>query len=152
MTIIPWIQLSSRMIENTASPLDWKMQLNTQDRLDLTTTQRWLWMIVYDTELNKWKQLINHHSNTATVESDWSDFWVQTSSSLSINKDIFNITDWSVKQYSLSKEPVLWSIILSINWIENFEWLQFTISWSVVVIENDCILTSWDIIVVKYFY
>lgn len=151
MTNIPWIQLSSRIIENTAAPLDWKTMLSTQDRLNLTTTQRWFWMIVYDTELNKWKQLINHHTNTSTQETDWSDFW-WWSWTISINNDIFVVSDSDQKIYWLTHIPTPKSIILTINWLENYEGYQFDLNEKNIIFKTDCNLDVWDIVRVKYFY
>gem|GEM_PF-4087593 len=62
------------MIENTAAPLDAKMQLSTIDRLDLTNTQRRLGMIVYDTDLGVYRQFINEPGTANTTETDWIDF------------------------------------------------------------------------------
>jgi len=99
MTVISGIQLWSRMVENTAAPLDAKTQLTTTDRLALTKTQRWLGMITYDTTLATWKELTTDPSWATTTEANrgdfgwggggwmswaWSPVWVVTPTSIAI--------------------------------------------------------------------
>ncbi|MEA2036988.1 MAG: hypothetical protein U9O94_05740, partial [Nanoarchaeota archaeon] len=55
-------------------PLDLKQMCTTAERLSLTFVQRHIGMITYDTDLNKWKTLINNPAGDTTVEVDWEDF------------------------------------------------------------------------------
>ena len=73
MTLIPGIQISSTFARNSAGPVDGKMKLTTTDRLSLSFVQRWLGMLVYDSDLNIWKQLTNNPVGDTTLEDDWTD-------------------------------------------------------------------------------
>lgn len=106
MSTISWIQLASRMVENTAAPLDAKMQLSTADRLDLSTTQRWIGMIVYDTDLNLWKTLITDWWWASTVEWDW----------INLTHDPLTLEQWTWYSDETYLYVVYWA---DENWISN---------------------------------
>lgn len=74
MALIPGIQISSTFARNSAGPVDGKMRLSTTNRLNLSFVQRWLGMLVYDSDLNVWKKLINNPAGDTTIEDDWVDF------------------------------------------------------------------------------
>lgn len=73
MATLPGIPYSSQIVLNIAKPLDAKMRLSTANRLALDDiTQAWIGMIVYDTDLDVWKQLTALPSSSP---ANWSDFW-----------------------------------------------------------------------------
>jgi len=82
MADITGIQLSSGFVKNSKGELDKKSRLTTTLRLTLTEVQRAIGMLVYDTNLGNWYELINDPTGQDfTVSGDWSIF----SSSSSVN-------------------------------------------------------------------
>lgn len=74
MTVIPGIDQSSWFVLNRAWPLDKKQLLSTIDRLTLSITQRRVWMIVYDSDLNIRKELKTEPGTEFTTETDRDNF------------------------------------------------------------------------------
>ena len=143
MAFISWIQVSSAISLWIASPVDAKMKLDTDTRLHLTSTQRWLWCIIYDTDLNKWKQLINEAWNDDTVEDDWIDFWI----TYTINQEQSTI-DWNTS-ISLNNLPVENSEDVYLDWIHITDWDDYTIDWKDITFEDWCVI-DWDTVLIKY--
>ena len=151
MANLTWIQLASQIVENTAWPLDAKQKLNTDNRLALSTTQRWLWMIVFDTDEWKWKILANEPWTTETADSDWNDFISWTTNSFDIANEKFTL-DTQQTDYDLQYTPISWSLSLYINWLENIEWEHFTLDWKTIKMDSETNYLDWHIMSVKYFY
>lgn len=147
MSQISWIQLASQIVENTAWPLDAKMKLSTANRLNLSTTQRWIWMIVYDTDIWKWKTLLNEPWTTSTQESDWNDFisWEWWSITIKIDKFIIN---WS-NTITLTNTPISNSEDVYLTWIHLTKSNDYNITWNDITFYTDCVI-DWDAILVKY--
>lgn len=153
MVYINGIQVSSGFSLNSAAPLDKRMMLNTNDRLNLTFVQRWLGMIVFDIDSSKWKILINNPENQDTTsESDWADF--STVWAVNVYNQKIVVDDSNNFTYNLDKVPIANSVNISINWIEQIEWSQFTVDYNTpsVSFENDIWYEVWDIINIRYLY
>jgi len=153
MAVLSWIQLASQMVENTAWPLDAKQKLNTTTRLELSATQRWVWMLVYDTDLDVYKQLVNEPWTTDTEEGDWITFGTWTSPSNKILKkectEIDNTNDTqTVFELSESSWVINW---VYINWLWQVEDLHYTLNndKNAITIDDNTIII-WDIICLEY--
>lgn len=76
MTDFAGIQLGSPMVANFSLPLDRKtLRATLVERNSLTATQRWLGMIWYCQEDDKWYKLITNPAGELD-DSDRSEFWV----------------------------------------------------------------------------
>lgn len=149
MAFLSWIQLSSQLIENTAWPLDWKQRLDTNTRLELSITQRWIWMLVYDTDLDLYKQLVNEPWTTNTTNSDWETFWTWIWwTTWFQKKQSFNITSWTANQ-------IVWTVDdakqigrvneVLINWLGQVEWIQYTVNenWDEITFDDTYLLENY---------
>lgn len=69
-----------------------------------------------------------------------------------INEEIVKIivTDETVKIFDLQNTPL--SVIININWIEQWEWEQYTISGKQVIFDQDCDYEIWDRIMIRSRY
>lgn len=152
MAFLSWIQLASQLVENTAWPLDKKMQLSDSDRLSLSQTQRWLWMIVFSTTQWKWKILKSDYWNIDTDEWEWEDFTFSSSGwSINIWRKIINVTAplEASKDYEITDTFVYQSECILLNWIELTYWYDYELS-SNHVLFADNVVFEWDILVIKY--
>jgi len=138
-----WIQLSSALSLWISAPLDAKTRLSTDDRLKLTKTQRWLWCLVYDTDVDKWKQLINEDWDDETEEEDWINFWT----TFTIWQESFTI-DWD-DTISLNNTPTTNSEDVYLTWIHLVSWDDYDIDWKDITFKDWCVI-DWDSILVKY--
>jgi len=70
----------------------------------------------------------------------------------SFNVEHFTVDNLVWRSFTLLKNPLSNTSELKINWLENYEWLQFDLANNIITIRNDCNIEPWDTISVKYYY
>ena len=77
----------------------------------------------------------------------WGEIWTNKQI-----KETIKVTSWNIKKYSLLKNVISGTLVLHINWLENFEWEQYDIINNELIIREDCVIVKGDTINIKYNY